>query len=118
MWSELSSFALFYLATTGIGAAVASGLAVVAYRRRDQPAATQFALLNVTVAGWCGTAVLARLGVPRAGYIWHVNNVFSLILVWFAFVLAYTGRSEWLRHPAAATLTVCSRPHISVTSGR
>ncbi|MBX0302650.1 histidine kinase N-terminal 7TM domain-containing protein [Haloarcula salinisoli] len=106
MWGQLSAFALFYLVATTVGAVVASGLAVVAYRRRDQPAAAEFALLNVTVAGWCGTAVLARLGVPGADYIWHVNNifVFSLIFVWFAFVLAYTGRSEWIRHPAMLAL--------------
>lgn|GEM_PF-501746 len=106
MWGQLSPFALFYLIATCVGAVVASGLALVASRRRDQPAATEFALLNVTVAGWCGTAVLARLGVPGAGYIWHVNNVFvfSLIFVWFAFVLAYTGRSAWIRHPALLAL--------------
>lgn len=106
MWGTLSSFALFYLAATTTGAAVASGLALVASRRRDQPAAPEFALLNVNVAGWCATAVLARLGVPGAGYIWHVNNVlvFSLIFVWFAFVLAYTGRSAWIRHPALLAL--------------
>lgn len=99
MLATLSTFALFYLAATTVGAVVASGLAIVAWRHRDEPAAPQFALLNITVAGWCATAVLARLGVPGAGYIWHINNifVFSLIYVWFAFVLAYTGRSEWIR---------------------
>ena len=106
MVTSLSGFALFYLVATSVGAAVATGLAALAWRRRDQPAAPQFALLNLNVAGWCGTAVLARLGVPGSGYIWHVNNVFvfSLIFVWFAFVLAYTGRADWLRRPSLLAL--------------
>lgn len=125
MLGSLTTFALVYLASTSVGALLASWLAVVAWRRRDQPAAPQFALLNVTVAGWCYTAVLARLGVPGADYIWHINNifVFSLIYVWFGFVLAYTGRSEWIRRwpllvlwaiPGSVVLTALYPPAQSI----
>lgn len=106
-----TALTLAYLGVTATGAAVAFALAVAAWRRRDQPAAPQFALLNLDVAGWCVTEVLLRLDVPAETFVWQVNNVFvfALIFVWFAFVLAYTGRSAWLwSKPALALWSVPS----------
>lgn len=98
--------ALFYVGATALGAAVAFVLAVGALRRRLRPAALQFALLNLDVAGWCATTVLLRLDVFDTKALWNLNNVFifAFIFTWFAFVLAYTGRREWLWKPATMVL--------------
>jgi len=78
-----------------------STLALVGWRNRSTPSARTFALLEGVSALWVGLT-LVGLELPESGgrlRVWGMTTGLSLVVVllWFAFILRYTGRDRWLR---------------------
>jgi len=87
-------------AGTLAGASVGLAMAAFAWNNRERPAATQFALLMLAVAGWCVFAAAQMLAATTAeAYLFDrlvrasSTHVPPLALT---FVLAYAGHEEWL----------------------
>jgi signal transduction histidine kinase len=78
-----------------------TGLAIVAWRYRMEQGAKVFTLLQVGAVVWVAlTTVGLRTPPGRLRIrIWGVTTGLSLLVVvlWFAFILSYTGRDRWLR---------------------
>ncbi|SFR93627.1 Signal transduction histidine kinase [Halomicrobium zhouii] len=82
------------------GAFVGLVVAAIAWNNRERPAATQFALLMVAVAGWCVFAAAQMVATTTAeAYLFdRIVRVSSTHVPPLAltFVLAYGGHDEWL----------------------
>jgi len=105
------------------GASVGLAMAAFAWNNRERPAATQFALLMLAVAGWCVFAAAQMLAATTAeAYLFDrlvrasSTHVPPLALT---FVLAYAGHEEWLTpkwlallwaYPAIYTLLSLTAP--------
>jgi signal transduction histidine kinase len=76
-------------------------LAVIGWRNWETPSARVFAALQTVAVLWVGLTVVA-LQVPHGPIrtrLWGGVNALSMlsIVLWLAFILSYTGRSEWVR---------------------
>jgi signal transduction histidine kinase len=82
--------------------------AVVAWRRREAPAANWFALLAGTLA--VGAAIIAATvaaTVPRLSLVWTTVALGLTVPVpWLFFCLAYTGRTEFTSARIAGTVSI------------
>jgi len=94
MSPSLTSTAL--LVTT----ALLVGLTAVAWRNRAKPGVKLFGVYLALSAVWAGVTVvgLALSPGPVRLRVWGFTTGMSLVVVvfWFAFVLRYTGRDQWL----------------------
>lgn len=77
------------------------GLSAIAWRGRSEPGAAVFGVLQFVSAVWAGTTALG-LGLPPGPLrlrVWGLTTGLSLlvIVIWFGFILQYTGAAGRLR---------------------
>ncbi|MFB6293494.1 MAG: histidine kinase N-terminal 7TM domain-containing protein [Halonotius sp.] len=86
---------LVFLAT-----AVSFGLAAYAWYRIDHPVSDKFARLLAAYGLWAGSYLIMLLGpegpLTRAAVVGQGIAAALSIAAWFAFVIDYTGDSEWI----------------------
>ncbi|MFC7131897.1 MULTISPECIES: histidine kinase N-terminal 7TM domain-containing protein [Salinibaculum] len=91
------STTLILLAT----AVLLAALAVIGWRNRETPSARAFAALQSLATVWVGMTVvgLQLSHGPLRLRVWAIVTGLSLLstVLWLAFILAYTGRSEWVQ---------------------
>ncbi|MFB6173878.1 MAG: histidine kinase N-terminal 7TM domain-containing protein [Halobacteriales archaeon] len=72
----------------------------LAWRYRHTPGARAFGVLQALSAVWAALTVLGLTRPPGALRlrIWGITTALSLlvVVVWFGFILSYTGRDRWL----------------------
>jgi len=96
--ASLSVVALALVVATTLGAIVGIAIAVIAWRRRDTPAAKAFAIFVIAQSGWSATAVGLWLSpnfqsaVAFRVLTWQF--ALAALLTWLYFTLEYTGRTE------------------------
>lgn len=77
-----------------------TGLALVAWRYRTEQGAKVFAVLQGGSAVWATFTAVGLMTAPGSlrVRIWGVSTGLSLLVVvlWFVFILSYTGREHWL----------------------
>jgi PAS domain S-box-containing protein len=87
-------------------AAVCMGLLFIAGRYRQTPGSVYFILLMLSMAGWTAMYGLELGAVNVEGKrLWALAQYLAIPYVpvfWLAFLLAYTGRSNWLTGPRLA----------------
>ncbi|MFP4343423.1 MAG: histidine kinase N-terminal 7TM domain-containing protein [Anaerolineales bacterium] len=97
-----------------VAAGIATLLALFT-RRRPAPGARKFALLMLMLDGWYVGLALQIAGgsllIKYLGLRIEYTVTFFIGVLWLAFVLSYTGSSDWLTRPRAAAL--CAIPALS-----
>jgi PAS domain S-box-containing protein len=98
-----------YIVVTFVTAAILTLLAVYAWRHREAPGATAFAVLLTLVIFWSLAAVLEVLTVGEASQFWYNLKYIGLAgapPALLAFALSYTGQRRWVTRQTLAALAV------------
>lgn len=86
------------------------GLTAVAWRYRMKRGAKLFAVLQVTAVVWVGVTILGLRTPPGTTQlrVWGASTGLSLVVtvLWFGFILSYTGRDRWLRAQRLGIISV------------
>ncbi len=92
--------ATIYPMLTFTAALIAALLAAYAWRHREKPGVVAFVALMLAVAEWSLTFGLSTLSAgPAAARFWfkaQFVGVATVPVIFFVFVLQYTGRGKWL----------------------
>ncbi|MBA3531112.1 MAG: diguanylate cyclase [Ardenticatenales bacterium] len=96
-WQSMSYSLLLLLV-----AMLQAALAIPAWRRRPSPGATLFVFFLLSVVLWC-VAYALELGLEYvpSKILWAKTKYIGITVlpvVWFAFVLQYIGREQWVNH--------------------
>ncbi len=98
-----------YIVVTFVTAAMLTLLAVYAWRHREAPGATAFAVLLTLVIFWSLAAVLEVLTFGEASQFWYNLKYIGLAgapPALLAFALSYTGQRRWVTRQTLAALAV------------
>ena len=99
-----------YSLLLALAAVMAAVLALYARSRRGTTGAREVALLLLAVFVWCSAYALESASTGLALKVFWAKveyaGIASAPLAWFAFALAYTGRSRWLTRRNLALLAV------------
>jgi len=107
---EVPAWAVAYLVGNEFAAAIAAGLAIYAWRRRDDPGAKSLAVLMTGASIWAATVVLRIVSRPL--WLTHLWNkvmfvgIGLLVAGWMAFSLEFTGRDKYLTGRTVALLAI------------
>ncbi len=99
-----------YSLVLGLAAILSVVLIFVVWRRRTTPGAVPFALFVLAAAEWAAGAAMEHASVDplrkmlcaKLEYV----GIMSVSVFWLIFVLAYTGRAEWLTRTRLALLGI------------
>ncbi|WP_263020802.1 sensor histidine kinase [Natronobiforma cellulositropha] len=99
-----------------VAAALTGVIAWYAWRNRDAPGGTAFAVLMLAMSLWATAYSLQLAGANESTKLFWANlvhvGVATVPVAWFCFTLEFTGRGHWVTKRAVAALAVVPAAYV------